>query len=301
MKNKLILLTIVLAALLPMNIFAQPVSIWDGTSEIWTQGQGTESNPYLIENAQQLAYIAETVNGGVTHYDNTYFKLTTSVYIDSTTSWEPIGLNQTYYFGGHFDGDNHLVTLYLTTSTHQFVGVFGYAKNGSISNLNSSGRVTRTTASSSVYAGGICGYSSANITNCHNSSDVSSSSISYSSTTFPSFSGGVCGYSSSAVVTNCYNTGNVLSSSSSLAPYSYSGGICGYNDNNINITNCHNTGNVSSFSSVYSSSAKSYSYSGGICGYNYIHKSDNNINITNCHNTGNVSSSSFFYYSIVES
>ena len=302
MKNKLILLTIVWAVILPMNIFAQSVSIWDGTSEIWTQGQGTESSPYLIENAQQLAYIAETVNGGVTHYDNTYFRLTTNVRIDSITPWEPIGLNETYYFGGHFDGDNHLVTLYLTTSTHQFVGVFGYAKNGSISNLNSSGRVTRTTASSSVYAGGICGYSSANITNCHNSSDVSSSSISSSSTIFPSFSGGVCGYSSSAVVTNCYNTGNVLSSSSSyFPPYSYSGGICGYNNNNVNITNCHNTGNVSSFSSVYPSGAKSYSYSGGICGYNYINKSDNNINITNCHNTGNVSSSSFFYYSSVES
>ena len=283
-----------------MNIFAQSVSIWNGTSEIWTQGQGTQNSPYLIENAQQLAYIAETVNGGVTHYDNTYFKLTTSVYIDSTTSWEPIGLNGTYYFGGHFDGDNHVVTLYLTTSTLHYVGIFGYAKNGSISNLNSAGRVTRTIASSSACAGGICGYSSVNITHCHNTINVSSYSSysSYSGGHYFSYSGGICGYSSAAV-TNCHNTGNISSNLiviSSIGTYSYSysysGGICGYNNCTTMVSNCHNIGNVSSISTS-TGNCYSYSNSGGICGSNNISQVYNNINITNCHNSGNVSSSSF--------
>ena len=37
--------------------FAQ-VSTWDGTWELWTHGTGTASDPFLIENAQQLAYLA---------------------------------------------------------------------------------------------------------------------------------------------------------------------------------------------------------------------------------------------------
>ena len=248
---------------------AQNVSIWNGSSEIWTQGQGTQSSPYLIENAQQLAYIAEMVNGGVTHYDGTYFKLTTDVYIDSITVWQPIG-NASYFFGGHFDGDNHTVTLYLTNSM-AYVGIFGYAKNGSFQNLTSAGRVTRISASPYAYAGGICGYSTSPFTNCHNTGAVSSSS----NYNYYSYSGGICGYSTAAV-TNCHNTGAVSSSSSSTA--SYSGGICGYST--AAVTNCHNTGDV------FSSSSWTYpSYSGGICGYS-------TAAVTNCHNTGTVSSSS---------
>ena len=38
------------------------VSTWDGTHTTWTNGNGTEANPYLIENAQQLAHLAYEVN-----------------------------------------------------------------------------------------------------------------------------------------------------------------------------------------------------------------------------------------------
>ena len=257
------------------NMFAQSVSIWDGSSEIWTQGSGTESNPYLIENAQQLAYIAEMVNGGVTHYNNTYFKLTSNVYIDSTTSWEPIGLNETYYFGGHFNGNNHVVTLYLTTSTLQYVSIFGYANNGSFSNLNSAGNVTCTTASSTTYAGGICGYSTVAITNCHNTGDIFSSN----GNTNYSYSGGICGYST-AIVTNCHNTGNITAPTFSSSR-SYSGGICGFASGTV--LRCYNTGDISS-SSTSTTSSTAQSRSGGICGYS-------SAIIKNCYNTGDISAS----------
>ncbi len=78
MKRNLLhtIIGVITTIFLVCGVNAQSVSTWDGTSEIWTQGSGTEANPYLIQNAQQLAYIAEMVNGGVTHYENTYFKLT---------------------------------------------------------------------------------------------------------------------------------------------------------------------------------------------------------------------------------
>ena len=264
MKKNIVKLMVIIAltmAVVPVST-AQSVSIWDGTSEIWTQGSGTETNPFLIENAQQLAYIAEMVNGGVTHYDNTYFKLTTNVYIDSLTAWEPIGLNETYYFGGHFDGDNHLVTLYLATSL-QYVGIFGYAKTGGFANLNSAGQVrqVRQTSTPSVsYAGGICGYSTSSFSNCLNTVDISSSN---SNSNPDSYVGGICGYVT-ATVTNCHNTGNISSYRS--------GGICGAAY--AAVINCHNAGDISA---IYCS--------GGICG-------TANAAVINCQNTGDISASS---------
>jgi len=254
---------------------AQTVSVWNGSSEIWTQGQGTENNPYLIENAQQLAYISEMVNGGVTNYYGIYFKLTTDVYIDSITIWQPIGFDTYHYFGGHFDGDNHTITIYLTTSTMSYVGIFGYARNGSFKNLTSAGRITRH-ASGYAYSGGICGWSSSSFTNCHNIGDIYSSSINYSC-----ISGGICGTSTGAF-TNCHNTGNIYSyTHSPSAATCYSGGICGSASGHI--SNCHNTGNI--YSHSYSSSSSSACLSGGICA-----SSDGANRITNCHNTGAVSS-----------
>lgn len=272
------ILGLIISVFVFCNTQAQSVSVWDGTSEMWTQGQGTESSPYLIENAQQLAFIAEMVNGGVTHYDNTWFKLTTNVYIDSTTSWQPIGSNGTYYFGGNFDGDDHTVTLYLSSSL-QYVGIFGYIKYGIISNLNSAGwhRII-TSSSNPSYIGGICGYSTSSFSNCQNTGSVSiANSLTDSFTN--DYIGGICGYSLSTF-TNCYNSGDIFSSSS-VYSHCYAGGICGYSPKtNLTLlcTNCHNTGNISSIL------ASSSSHAGGICGCG------NNCIL--CSNTGSISSRS---------
>ena len=275
---------------LPQPANAQSdVSVWDGFAESWTQGDGTENNPYLIENARQLAYIAEMVNAGVTHYDSTYFKLTTDVFIDSTTIWQPIGLNETYYFGGHFNGDNHWITLYLTSSTLEYVGIFGCAKNGSFTNLNSAGQVTRATVLLTAYAGGICGHSTSSFSNCCNTGNIASSASGYTSTSgtyavYPAYAGGICGYSSSSF-SNSRNTGNITVRYSNNASTSYSfnasyaGGICGYSSSSI--LNCYNNGKISNYSRHY------YTYSGGISG-------NSSSTITNCYNTGDIYSP---YYS----
>lgn len=69
------IITLGLVLLLPQQADAQNnVSVWDGNAEFWTQGSGTANNPFLIENARQLAFLAELVNAGTT-YENTYFKL----------------------------------------------------------------------------------------------------------------------------------------------------------------------------------------------------------------------------------
>lgn len=300
-KEKILFIISLLSAIFAVStVQAQSVSIWDGTSEIWTQGSGTEANPYLIENAQQLAFIAEMVNGGVTHYDNTYFKLTTNVQIDSTSAWEPIGLNETYYFGGHFDGDNHLVTLYLHTTTLTYVGLFGFIQNASIQNLGVGGEIIRNGGVIS-HTGGIVGQVNLNaiINNCYNIASITGYYV-----------GAIVGCNkienssnNHIVIHNCINNGllcgrivggivacnNLLSSDNASTMY-----------NNLEISNCNNNNTISINGTTTNTFIISgtNSCAGGIVGYNQIcsllasngaagsKTSDNTIKLTNCHNKG---------------
>ena len=52
-------------AMLTTCMASAQVSTWNGTHEPWTHGTGTEADPFLIENAQQLAYLAYRVNNGL--------------------------------------------------------------------------------------------------------------------------------------------------------------------------------------------------------------------------------------------
>lgn len=62
---KTMIISILLVIALPMAKLSAQVSVWDGTHEEWTHGTGTEADPFLIENAQQLAYLAYRVNNGL--------------------------------------------------------------------------------------------------------------------------------------------------------------------------------------------------------------------------------------------
>ena len=110
------------AMLFAVVAFAQ-LSIWNGSSDIWTKGAGTEASPYLIESAEQLAFISDMVNGGVTTYENTYFKLMTNIDLGQS-AWIPIS------FCGIIDGNNHTIT-YSGDQT-----IFGSCSNGIIKRLN---------------------------------------------------------------------------------------------------------------------------------------------------------------------
>ena len=73
------LFTTIIAILLTINVFA--LDVWDGTASPWTQGTGTVDNPYLIETAANLAYLAQKVNEGyqaqgMEVFRGTYFLLT---------------------------------------------------------------------------------------------------------------------------------------------------------------------------------------------------------------------------------
>ena len=275
-----------------MGIANAQVSVWDGTWEPWTHGTGTEADPFLIENAQQLAYLAYRVNNGldaggghVSNHDY-HYKLMVDVNLNGSEDfqWTPIGYwnTETDYqcFGGHFDGNEHTISrLYIKSSANR-VGLFGYVNGATIEKLGISGDTIETTSS---YAGGIVGAGDGTIviTNCYNMASISSNSSASTA-----YSGGIIGYASSATIANCYNTGSVSVyywTSASTGSSVNSGGVLGFANSSVTISSCYNTGNVSS---ICSSLSWDYARSGGILGCAPI------ANITNCYNTGTISTES---------
>ena len=76
------LMLIMAVTMLPQNTKAQ-APVWDGTWETWTQGSGTQADPYLIETPQHLAWLARQVNNGVSMYNGVYFRLTNDLDLNS--------------------------------------------------------------------------------------------------------------------------------------------------------------------------------------------------------------------------
>ena len=289
------------------------------TSGTWTDsgirgtsfggGSGTASDPYLIKNAQQLAYLAYRVNDG-NSYSGKYFEQTANIDL-SAYYWEPIGIED-YPFSGNYTANPFgVITNLYTKSDYNYTGLFGYVRNATISNIGISGGyiegrrytgglvggvsgdititncyntgnvTSTTTASYNSYAGGLVGnfYSSdSTITNCYNTGDVSSTTTA----SYNSYAGGLVGRfdSSDSTITNSYNTGRVGSTSAN----SHAGGLVGIVEDTTTITDCYNTGNVTSTRNDYSIY---HSYTGGLVG----HVKDDTT-ITNCYNTGNVTSPS---------
>lgn len=167
---------------------------WDGSkSERFSSGNGTAANPYLINSAMELAYLAYVVNSGEHDYRNTYFKLTDDIYLNAVNDskwwlmeetevngtdsmildpdikfWEPIGNSKNNKFAGHFDGNGKTIRgLYIFTDDENikdYCGLFGHASEESIienltvraSNIDVNGK----------YVGMICGKSEGLINNC---------------------------------------------------------------------------------------------------------------------------------------
>lgn len=261
MKN--IYLTIVLLAL-GIGTMAQ-TSVWDGKRELWTRGNGTEESPYLIESAQNLAFLSYMCACGFDTYEM-YFKLTTDIDLNGSEDlpWQPIGgLMFTYIetgcssksqtadnaFQGHFDGDGHRIyNIYVDA---EYGGLFGRInqRNATIENV----KMVNGYIHGNSYTGGIAANCLGYIANCMNGAEIVSEN---------GAGGGIVGYSQSSV-SECYNEGNVtgyfaggiagmttrfIKNSYNIADINASmasGGIVGFEMGKISIKNCYNVGNIS--------------------------------------------------------
>ena len=237
----------------------------------------SNTNTYTVYNADGLMNVAELVNGGKTDIN-----ITLTADIDLTgKDWTPIGTDYDNSYKGTFDGGGHTITGLTFTTNDEYAGLFGsigYA--GTVKNVMMED-VQITSNRSSGFAGGVAGYSDGTIENCSVSGSVSGTvyvggvvgaQIDGSITGCSSSAtvkgmvdvGGVAGQTnSSATLTACYATGNVIIE---IAPKKNiaGGGLVGMNAGS-SLLACYATGNVTS-----TGSSTGYVHIGGFLGDNYI-------------------------------
>ncbi len=257
-----------------MSAFSQ-ISKWDGSVQRWTRGNGSENNPYFIDSASQLAYLAQSVNAGIIYAD-TFFELTTNIDLDSL-NWTPIGYTANEFYIGNFNGNNYSIyNLHCKDTSYRFgivySGLFGYVLDAKISNVNIKGNtviLSSFSTSYNFYAGGIAAYAFASeIENCSFEGCISTYAV-----TSIAYVGGILGFSASATnIIHCHNKGKIFSSSLNTA---YGGGILADCDNGSPLIQyCCNDGYV------YVTAYK-YVYAGGI-----IARLNYNASIEGCFNAG---------------
>ena len=214
------------------------------------EGEGTATNPYKIQNVDDLKLLAEKVNGGVT-YEGKHFQLTANIDLKNE-EWTPIGTEDTL-FQGTFDGGGHQITN-LKIGKREYGGLFGNVWGATIQNCNVTGEVNGYN-----YSGGIVGYANDNthILNCSFQGNVKGNGQDR---------GGIVGSTSIGCdVSGCFVTGTVTGGNCV-------GGIAG---NGVGtIKNCYALADVTAGGDS----------AGGIAGYAY------GITIENCYYSGEVSS-----------
>ena len=232
---------------------------------------------YTVTSADGLMNIAKLVNGGKSDIN-----ITLDTDIDLTgKDWTPIGTDYDNSYKGTFDGGGHTITGLTFTTNDEYAGLFGWlnragtVKNvvmegvqitshqiyggsiggvvgsgwGTIENCSVSGSVSGT-----VYVGGVVGVQiGGSITGCSSSATVKGMVD----------VGGVAGQTnSSATLTACYATGNVIIEMDPKKNIA-GGSLVGMNAGS-SLLACYATGNVTS-----TGSSTGYMHIGGFLGNNY--------------------------------
>ena len=184
----------------------------------------SNTKTYTVYNADGLMNIAELVNGGKTDIN-----ITLTADIDLTgKNWTPIGTDYDNSYKGTFDGGGHTITGLTFTTNDEYVGLFGWLNRaGTVKNVVMEGvQIT----SHQIYGGsigGVVGYSWGTIENCSVSGSVSGTV----------YVGGVVGVQIGGSITGC-------SSSATVKGTVDVGGVAGQTNSSATLTACYATGNV---------------------------------------------------------
>ena len=195
-----------------------------GTAEDLGYIYDSNTKTYTVYNADGLMNVAELVNGGKTDIN-----ITLDTDIDLTgKDWTPIGTDYDNSYKGTFDGGGHTITGLTFTTNDEYAGLFGWLNRaGTVKNVVMEGvQIT----SNQIYGGsigGVVGYSWGTIENCSVSGSVSGTV----------YVGGVVGAQIGGSITGC-------SSSATVKGTVDVGGVAGQTNSSATLTACYATGNV---------------------------------------------------------
>ena len=205
-------------------------------------GSGTEDDPYLIFNENQLAQVSNFLN-----QEGVVFKLMKDLDLTEWVAennprqgWVPIGVASTPFKGKFYGNSKKIAGLFISRPSDNNVGFFGYIEGATISDLTIEG----TSVQGSSNTGAFIGYAT----------NATLSNLSFSGTSVAGVNevGGFAGQLANSTLNNCSLT---LSGSNAVSGTTNIGGFVG-KSLSTNITDFHS-----------SASAKGATAVGGFAGY----------------------------------
>ena len=189
-------------------------------------GEGTETEPYLIESIEDLVAFSNSVNSG-NGYSGKYVKLVNTLdfnlpfsydnyktkvsektnriieedsngtelktFLTSGTGFNPIGSNSNDFYG-YFDGNGkEIKNIYINRPDEDYVALFGGGAR-EIKNVGITGKIVGYNYVAGIIAGT---YTSTNIKYCYNKANI----------ILETFGGGISG--SGGNIEMCYNIGKI--------------------------------------------------------------------------------------------
>ena len=296
-----------------ITLYAQWDKIWDG--------DGSNSDPYQIFNAEKLTALQTQVNENGFSYTGKWFRLTNNIDLNNEL-WTPIGVDSLHFFGGSLDGGGKTISGLKVETDRQWAGLFGSVrgtygvpmtmrdltlKNGSVkftsSGTSCSGGLVaivegetalelrnvvaeNLTVSGGYDSGGLLGRGRVAMTNCHNRGGSVTGR----------YAGGLAGKGHTTllnhVFTGCTNSAAVSGEKSA-------GGMTGnetYNDGSY--TSCANSGSISATQGYASGIAAGGSFercsnSGAVTGKQAAGITSHGNKATFCSNTGTITGTDY--------
>lgn len=200
-------------------------------------GSGTQSDPFLISNAQEL--------DKVRYHREAYFKQTNNIDLSEVGDFVSIG-SPLFPFGGHYNGDKYYISNLRIIDTNNSVGLFSFNK-GVIENI----RLDNVEIAGGYNVGSIVGTNRGKVIGCIVENGIIGGTGAV---------GGIVGLNSqNGEISECGNKANLLYAENAVVDGKYFGGIVGINNGIVN--NAYNQGSINANNG-------NVTYIGGIAGLN---------------------------------
>ena len=226
--------------------------------DIYSNGDGSESNPYIISTPNQFVNIKYGMDEGI------YYRLADDIdFSNSETQLSVMG-DKDNKFNANLDGNGKsILNINLASGNNEYVGLFSYIGNtGVVKNLN----IKNAQVVLGYYLGIIAGYNQGVIKDCLVSGVVYTDLFTLSKDVI---NGGICAQNSGTIDNCVVDNLQIKTVYNTVSNYSaYAGGVCGINDSTGIIKNCEILSNSVIGLSSTTGNNKTAQYSGGVCAIN---------------------------------
>ena len=251
--KKFITFALIAAMMLTMIVVGTSAAAWDGTTASTAlEGDGSAATPYLVKSAEDLAFLAKSVDEGTT-YAGKYITQTADIDLGGKP-WNIIGTDGKQ-FNGVYDGKGFKITNFNCVASEYDSALFARVNStadfqAAILNVVLEGTMTEltyTNAGADQNVGALVGKlvgtdaKPAIVANCVVDVDVNIEKT-FDSSSKILYVGGIIGYAMNSQVVNCVNKSDmrVVISSKHL----FVGGVIGQSYYAMNVEGCANYGDI---------------------------------------------------------